>query len=504
MTVPSDPAPQYPHCMRILFASAELAPVAQVGGLAEAGAGLINELRRLPDVEIDVILPDYGDVEMSIETEIELTVEREVPNWSAPARARTGQVAGVGRITLVSTPGLARPGPYTDGAGRAWPDNDRRFFGFSAAVAALIARLRPDVVHLNDWHTAAVLGHLDPLDRPPVVLTVHTLGYQGTTDSSWLETIPHQRELFEWYGGTNPLAGGLSLADRVIAVSPTYADEIRQADGGMGLHHRLTALGDRLIGIRNGIDVDTWNPAEDSALTTGYDHASLAGKQSCRIALSEEIGWPVTDRPLIGAVTRLVDQKGTDILLDSVRYLAGIGARLVLLGAGEQGLADRARQVSEAHPDNFAFVEGHRVDLAHRILAGADLFAMPSRFEPCGLAQMQAMVYGTIPVVSPVGGLLDTVCDADLEPDRGTGFVMGAVNPTGLVDALHRAVRAVNDPVHRASITARAMGQDWSWAGPAQAHLAVYREAITERAGHRASSSGRVSAPPEPGSSPRR
>jgi starch synthase len=462
--------------VRLLFATAELSPLARVGGLAEASAGLVRALRHM-GVEVEVVLPDYGGVELADET----TDSVEVPDWAQPCTIRRGHHPTVGPITLVAVDGIARPHPYLDPeTGEGWGDNDRRFFAFCAAIAGLVRTTRPDVLHTNDWHTAAAYAFIAPHERPATVHTIHTIGYQGLTGGWWLDRLPHDRWAYEWHhGATNPAAGALALANRVIAVSPTYAREILTVEGGMGLHERLLSLGDRLVGIRNGIDTSIWDPAHDPALARRYDASDVTeAKAVCRAALCDELGWPEDGDPMIAMVTRFAEQKGVDLVLDAARVLDVIPARLVILGAGDKRLADRAHRAAAATPDRIAFHEGYDDALGHRMFAGADLFAMPSRFEPCGLAQMQAMAYGTLPVVTDVGGLHDTVVDDDRSRGHGTGFVSLSVDAMGFVDALHRAARAWRQPARRRALQRRGMRADWSWHDPAQAHMTLYADVI--------------------------
>jgi starch synthase len=455
--------------VRIMFATAELAPVVRVGGLAEASAGLVRALRGAGQ-SVDVLLPDYAGLPLGGER----VEERTVADWAGPMRLRSGELDGFGAVTLVGGAGIERPHPYVDAAGAGWVDNDRRFLAFAATVGALAAERRPDVVHLNDWHTG--FAHAWMPDDLPVLLTIHTLGHQGWCDAGWLDRLPAHRDAYEWFGTANALLGSIRLARRVVAVSPTYAREIVAEAHGFRMHVELARRGSDLIGIRNGIDVEEWHPAHDPYLPANYDRTDVAGKEVCRAALLDELGWPGCTDPVVGMVTRLVDQKGVDLALGAVPYLGGIGARLVLLGAGDPSLADAARAAAAADPERVAFFDGYDTGLGHRILAGADLFLMPSRFEPCGLAQMQAMAYGTIPVVTDVGGLHDTVLDDDRRRLGGTGFVAAGVETAGVVDALHRAVRAWRSPRRRAGIMARGMAVDWSWDAPAAAYLAVYAE----------------------------
>lgn len=455
---------------RILFATAELAPLARVGGLAEAAAGLVQQLRD-DGHEIEVVLPDYGGVELADETIEPLSV----PAWAGPATIRRGVHPDVGAITLVTTAGIRKPHPYVDVDGSGWPDNDLRFFGFSAAIAALCDVTQPDVLHLNDWHTAASLAFLGR--HVPSLLTIHTLGYQGITDVSWLQRLPRLSTAYEWFGSCNPLVGAIRLADRIVAVSPTYAREIVTPGQGQGHDQELAVRGAALVGIRNGIDVAQWNPATDRHIARTYTSSTVSrNKPACRRALLERVGLADDPAdPVFGVVSRLVDQKGIDLLLECVHFLPNLQAKLVVLGSGDAGLADGLRWAASEYPDRIAFVDGYDAELAHQIFAGADLFVMPSRFEPCGLAQMQAMAYGTLPVVTDLGGLHDTVVDADADPEHGTGIL--APWPTGaaLADAFHRGAALWRDRSRRNTARANGMAVDWSWARPAAEHAAIYR-----------------------------
>lgn len=466
--------------MHILFATAELAPFVRVGGLAEAAGGLVVALRHA-GVTVDVVVPDYfGD---ATELTDETTVSLAVPSWVGEATARTGTLAEFGEITLVRVPGIERAHPYGDPGTFGYADNDQRFFGFSAAIAALSALRSVDVLHVNDWHTSPTLGMVGP--DVPTVLSIHNLAYQGQCHIGWLDVLGEfgtdRRRAYERAGECNPLAGALRLADRIVAVSPNYAKEILTPEASAGLGDILNARADAVLGILNGIDTASWDPAIDEYLSANYKSGDLrtgsaVAKSACRIALRAEVGLPEADGPLIGFVTRLVDQKGVDFLLDAVPFLDGLGAQLVVLGAGDPMLAERLRSISATQPHTVQFREAFDLGFAHRIFAGADLYAMPSRFEPCGLAQMQAMAYGTIPVVTPVGGLVDTVVDADLDPENGNGFVARTVNAAGLTDALHRAVAAWRVKRRRAQIIRNGMSVDWSWHGPAGEYAAMYRE----------------------------
>jgi starch synthase len=454
--------------MKVLFATAELSPLVRVGGLAAAAAGLAGELRRL-GVDVEIVLPDYTGLAL----EGEETVELEVVSWAAPARARRGLTADGLDVTLIDVPGIARPHPYLQPGGEGWPDNDDRFFRLSAAIAALARQRRPDVLHLNDWHTASTLAHLD---RPiPTMFTVHTLGYQGRTNAGWLKALPYERDAFEFAGDVNPVAGAIRLADVVVTVSPTYAHEILTPEGGFGLDGLLADRGRALVGIRNGIDTEAWDPSTDVHLPARYGQSDMTGKDADRAALREELGLGDLAGPLAVVVTRLADQKGVDLIVPLLAFLGRLPCQLAVLGDGDAQLAAALTAAAAAQPERVAFVRGYDEVLAHRLFAGGDLFLMPSRFEPCGLAQMQAMRYGTLPVVTDVGGLHDTVVDVDADPSRGTGVMAAQATSNHLLDAWHRAVRAHGNRARRDAMRRRGMSADWSWREPALAHIEHYR-----------------------------
>jgi starch synthase len=464
--------------MRVLFAAAELAPLVRVGGLGEVAGGLTKSLRSA-GAYVDVLLPDYFGSELANE-DVQVL---DVPEWVGPCTARTGELPEFGRVTLIDVTDIRRAGAYSDPGGEAYDDNDRRFFRFSCAVAAWARVTQPDVIHVNDWHTGAALAWT-PVGIPTVA-SIHNLAYQGDADRGWLQVFGERAHAYDRRGRCNPLAGSLILADRVVAVSPKYSREILVDPLGCGLTDVLgsKAGAGKLVGIVNGIDVDEWNPETDQLLPVTFSVKKRTGKAACKENLQQSLGLGVVDGPLFGFVSRLVDQKGIEFVIEAAAYLSSFGGQLVVLGSGERQLADALHRLAAENPETVSFREGFDLALSHQIFGGADCYLMPSRFEPCGLAQMQAMTYGALPIVTDVGGLHDTVTDLTLNPDIGTGFVCREVSGTGLVDAMHRAAALFGKKSAWKAAQTRAMTHDWAWAGPTEQYLSLYATVINEKHG---------------------
>ena len=459
----------------MLFATAELAPIAAVGGLAQAASGLVAELRR-QGVDVDLVMPDYGGIELAEETITDLSV----PPWAGPARVRSGRHAEFGRLSVVDAPRMARSHPYLQPDGHGWPDNDLRFLTFCQAIAAIVDVTRPDIIHLNDWHTGATLAALD--GSIPSVLSLHNIAYQGITDGAWLPHLGPRGRHYEWFGGTNPLSGAIALADAIVAVSPTHATEILTPDGGFGLDAALRHRWAAVSGILNGIDTTVWDPETDAALVANYSAGTKKLERALarainRAAIRERAGFADDDVPLAVMVSRLTGQKGADLLVPIVPILRSIPLRLFVLGSGEAEIAGALVAAADAESQWFSFVDGYDDALAHLLHGGADLLLVPSRFEPCGLTQMQAMRYGAIPVVTDVGGLHDTVVDAD-EDRGGTGFRAPEASAVAFTSALFRASRHLATARTRHALSGRGMKLDWSWRAPAEEYVALYERLV--------------------------
>jgi starch synthase len=447
--------------MRIGLVAAEMAPLAKVGGLGDVVGALSAELARRGHA-VTVLMPAYAGLHARRLTPLGEAVAdvrfEDRPRAVPLRRARLGAVD----VVLVADPLVGGRGPYdyTDARDEALR------YGLLCRVAADWLAPRCDLLHLHDHHASLVAPMLLDRPRPATLLTIHNVAFQGIHAWEHLAAagLPSAAiPLLDWYGRGNAIKGAILAADAVNAVSPTYAREIRVTEHGCGLQPFLDGRGAALSGILNGIDTDTWNPATDPHLPARYDRDDRSGKARCRAALRTELGLPAAGtRPLIGVVSRLTEQKGFDLLRPIMPEVTAL-ADLAVLGTGDPRLEAAFR--SEAGPRvgvHIGFDEG----LAHRIEAGADLFLMPSRFEPCGLNQMISMRYGTLPIVRRTGGLADTVVDADEQPGTGFGFVFDAATPAALLGAVFRALKAVQDG-RAPELIRRAMGRDVSWAASA-------------------------------------
>jgi starch synthase len=320
-------------------------------------------------------------------------------------------------------------------------------------------------------------------------MTIHNIAFQGMfpMDTADLLGVPHQwrgMDGVEFWGHVSMLKAGLQFADAITTVSPTYAREIQTEAFGVGLHGVLQARADPLTGILNGIDTETWNPATDALLPRQFTAKDLKGKALDKAALQQRCGLVVNPKAMLfGVVSRLTAQKGIDLVLRHLEPLLAQGGQLAVLGQGEPALHEALRSAAQANPGAIATTFGYDEGLAHLIEAGADCFLMPSRFEPCGLNQMYSQAYGTPPIVSPTGGLVDSVVDATADPARGTGFVMSTPDAAGFLDALQRAMQAYRQPAQWRRIQANGMARDFGWERSAAQYVQVYEDAIARASG---------------------
>ena len=479
--------------MRVLFVTAEAYPLAKTGGLADVSRALPIALAR-QGVDVRLLLPGYPRAYTRIERP-RIVAKLDPMLGIADATLVSGKLPDTDLpVWLIDSPTLFRRngGLYQDEDGRDWPDNALRF-AFLAHVGAKLAMgqtriaWKPDIVHANDWHAGLLpllLAH-QKRPRPSTVFTTHNMAFQGNFPADVLPFIGIPEDCFstagvEFYKQVSFLKAGLSYGDRVTTVSPTYAKEILTPALGCGMDGVLRARGDNFSGILNGIDDRLWDPATDPYLPQVYRASDISGKRVCKTALQHEFGLPIRpDTPLIGFVSRLTQQKMADVILAAVPWIAEQEAQMALVGEGDPALEAAFTQAQARHGDNLAANIGYDEPLAHRLQAGCDILLAPARFEPCGLTQLYALRYGTLPVVRRTGGLADTVVDTTAETigDRtATGFVFEDAGMPGLVSAVGRALALYREPLTWRRLQLHAMAQDFSWDASAAQYAALYNE----------------------------
>ncbi len=480
--------------MRVLFATSEAAPLIKTGGLADVSHALPEALRRL-GTDVRVLMPAYPIVLERIVITLDLArIDGLAP--FPPAALLYAELPGGVPLYLLDCPELydRTGGPYQDADGADWPDNAERF-GLLSRVAALLAGpssplpWRPDIVHCHDWQTglAPAYLHFTEGDAVPSVMTIHNLAFQGIFPPEQVGKLGLPPESFsidglEYYGNMSFLKAGLFYADHLTTVSPSYAHEIQSAALGFGLQGLLTTRAHGLTGILNGIDATVWNPAKDENLTATYDARQLTRKSGNKHSLQARMGLEEReDVPLAALVSRFAQQKGVDLVLAAAEPILALPAQLAMLGSGDASLEDACADLAALHPGRFGFQRGFDEPLSHLIEAGADIFLMPSRFEPCGLNQMYSQRYGTPPVVHATGGLIDSVVDvtdATLADGTGSGFTFAPAEPAALLAAVQRAVAAWKSKSVWRAIQRNGMRKDFSWEASARKYIEVYRNVV--------------------------
>jgi starch synthase len=489
-----------PIMTRILFPVSEAYPLMKTGGLGDVAGSLPPALAEL-GADVRVLMPAYHDTLLRVGKPRE-RIRFQIPEHDAVVSLRQTELPGskVKVWLLDFPPAFDRPGnPYHDEHGNPWPDNPYRFALLSRA-AAIIARgdagmkWRADLVHCHDWQTALTVPLLAQSPRrPATIFTIHNLAYQGLYPQDVFDKLHLPDSLWsvdalEFYGQMSFIKGGIAFADRVTTVSPRYAQEIQTPEFGHGLDGLLRHRAADLIGILNGIDDTVWDPKNDPHLRRHYDLHSFARKQGNKTLLQREFGLPEdVEVLLIGLVGRLAEQKGIDLVLDALPESLDRRWQLVVLGTGDPGYEARLREFAARHRKRVAVHIGYDEGLAHRIEAGADLFLMPSRFEPCGLNQMYSLRYGTVPLVHRVGGLADTVVDTDeasLAAGAANGFVFDQASAPALADALDRALDLYADRKTWRKIALRGMKQSFSWRTSAEQYMHQYRTLVKGHGRH--------------------
>ncbi len=473
--------------MKILFASSEVYPFSKTGGLADVAGSLPVALRAL-NTDISVITPLYKCVKDKF------SVSDTNFSYNIPISSKF-EVAKIKKIYFKEVPiffvendnYFYRDGLYTDGT-KDYNDNAERFIFFSKVIAEFSLSNNYDILHLNDWQTAMAAVFLKKIYnwKSKIVLTIHNLGYQGVfwaydmqlTNLSWDYFTP---QLLEFWGNINFLKGGIYTADAITTVSPRYTKEILTDEFGFGLNGVLKDVENRLFGILNGIDYEEWSPELDRYIVQNYNEKTITeGKRVCKQDLLNSFELtPETKKPVFGIISRLVDQKGWDIIIDALENILQLDVKIVILGSGQREYEEKLKTIKNKYKNSLGVYIGYDNALAHKIEAGSDFFIMPSKYEPCGLNQMISFKYGTIPIVNPVGGLFDTVYDIDESKD-GNGFRMKNYSTEELIEAIKRAIKLFKEPLKLYGVRKKIMKLDFSWTSSAKKYIELYRRLVID------------------------
>jgi starch synthase len=476
--------------LEIVMVTSEAHPFAKTGGLAEVAGALTDALAQLGH-SVTIVLPRYRGVAVDGTSRTALTVQFGTVAHALAVyeRALRENV----RVAFVDAPELFdREGLYGTARGD-YPDNAQRFAVFSRAALEYVRvrGVRPSIIHAHDWQTGLVPVYQkmhfsnDPVvGGVPVVFTIHNLAFQGLFPPATLSQVGLGWEMLnvqamEYWGQISYLKGGINFSEKITTVSPRYAREIVQPELGFGFDGILARRADDLVGILNGIDTERWNPERDAFVPASFNAANLPAKRDAKRALLAAVGLPPGDaaleKPVVGLVSRLTDQKGFDLIAAASGALMALDATWVVLGSGDAAYEDLWRTLARRHATRVSATIGFDERLAHHIEAGADIFLMPSRFEPCGLNQMYSLRYGTVPVVRATGGLDDTVADFDPATGTGNGFKFREYTPSALVHALERALAMYRKPAVWRRIQEAGMSRDFSWDVSAREYVKVYR-----------------------------
>ena len=475
--------------LKVLSVASEIFPLVKTGGLADVVGALPAALAR-EGVEIRTVVPAYPAILAKLTNAQPAHAYDDL--FGGPARVLAGKASGLDLFAIDAPHLYDRPGnPYLGPDGLNWPDNAQRFAALARVGADIglgaVDAFRPQVVHAHDWQAALAAAYLYYADgpRPGTAITIHNIAFQGHFPSSIFGELGLPPYAFtidgvEYFGGVGYLKAALRLSDRITTVSPTYAREIMTPEFGMALDGLLRSRAAVVQGIVNGIDDMVWNPATDAALPQTYSALRIDMRVRNKTALQTQMGLaPSVDRPLFGVISRLSDQKGLDLLLQALPDLIAKGGQLALLGSGDPLLETGFSAAATARPDSVGCVLGYDEKLAHLIQAGADFIVVPSRFEPCGLTQLCALRYGAPPIVARVGGLADTVINAN-EAATAAGVATGVQfyppSTDALTYALDRALEIGRDPAVTRRLRLNGMRSDVSWRGPAKRYAALYRD----------------------------
>ena len=496
--------------MRILFATSEAHPLIKTGGLADVCGALPKALSQLSldrlkngkdDIEVKLVMPAYSAVLAKLKHPKTLSSVQVLGEACSLIVGKMPDVKFGREIEVIAIKNAAlyerAGGPYSDENGIDWPDNALRF-GVLSRVASLLCSnnsplksWQPDLIQCNDWQTGLAPAYMKLVDGSNVksIFSIHNLAFQGCFDASWVKKLGLPIEHFnmngfEYFNQLSFLKAGLFYADKLSTVSPNYAHEIQTEKFGFGLQGLLKDRSKDLIGILNGIDMQDWNPAIDVHLPKNYSNARITGKKAVKHALQQQLGLQIdADAPLLGVVSRLTHQKGLDLLPEIMPKLIKLGCQFAILGSGDKALEAQFNDLAERYPAQVSMNTGYHEHLSHNIMAGCDVFIMPSRFEPCGLNQLYGLAYGTPPVVSLTGGLADSVCDTNdlsLKNNLATGFVVKNVSVVSLLVTIERALELWKDKKTWRKIQKNGMQSAIGWESRAVDYLALYEKTLAE------------------------
>ncbi|MCI0454830.1 MAG: glycogen synthase GlgA [Candidatus Dadabacteria bacterium] len=485
--------------MKVLFISPEMEPLAKVGGLADVVGALPKELQNL-GCDVRVIIPLYNQVKENLQS-LKLkakNLRKEIIvclDW-LPFKGDVMEATlnGLTLYLLKNDNFFNREQIYSTPKGD-YQDNDLRFAFLSLGALEIAKALdfKPDIIHCHDWQTALIPISLkwrrhvkdDPFfSGSKIVFTIHNISYQGLFPREMLEKLGLPLYLFtpqgiEFYGKASLLKGGIIYSDTVTTVSPNYAQEIKTPEYGNGLDGVLRLISqdsNKLVGILNGVDYEAWNPKTDNSLYLNYGNGDVNGKLKNKIELQKELGLNTEEeKPLLGMVSRLTEQKGIDLVVETLPQISDLGFQLAILGSGEEKYVRMLDIAKQRYKGNLSVVFGFHDEFARRIYAGSDMFLMPSRFEPCGLGQMIALRYGSIPVVRGTGGLLDSIRDYSFDRKNGNGFVFHDFSKVSFLDALTRALLVYENRREWMGLMERAMQEDFSWKRSSERYLELYK-----------------------------
>lgn len=471
--------------MKVLAAASEIYPLVKTGGLADVVGALPGALHP-QGVSVRTLVPAYPAVAKALEHGS--VVHRYGNLFGGPATVIGGQAHGLDLLALDAPHLFKRPGnPYLGPDGKDWPDNAQRFAALALAAADVargaIKDYAPDILHVHDWQAALAPAYLKfGRSGPKTVMTIHNIAFQGQFPAALFASLKMPQAAFaidgiEFYGKVGYLKGGLQCADAITTVSPTYAEEIRTPEFGMGLDGVLRARRDALSGIVNGIDTEVWNPATDPNIAAAYDTATLAKREFNKREIEKRFGLERGGGMLYCVVSRLTGQKGMDIFAGVLDRVVASGARLALIGQGEAQIEKDIMAAARRHKGRIGVITAYDEALSHLLQAGADAILVPSRFEPCGLTQLYGLRYGCVPIVARTGGLADTIIDANeaaLAAGAATGIQFSPVDAAALENAMARAMRLYADRNSWRNLQRRGMRTELSWKRSAAAYAALY------------------------------